>query len=128
MSSVVSRTQVTFKVGTTAASGASTETTIALGTSQVKFRLRRVKVKRVAGTAANLTPYIVNLTGATSTSVNKVWLGAATGVATLIDVNPSAPADAVDFTDASGNVYLVGGWDAGADNTASYVLSFEILA
>jgi len=72
-----------------------------------------------------MTPYIVNATGAASTSINKVWLGTVTAVATLIDVNPT---DAVDVTDINGKVYFVGGWDNAADNTADYSLFFEIFA
>lgn len=126
MAGVTSRVnELITPVTRTTAGGAATEYPIRLSTQQAKFRLRRVKIKRVAGTAANLTPFIVNATGAASTSINKVWLGTATAVGTLIDVTPT---QADDVTDVNGYVYLVLGWDAGADNTADYELAFEILA
>lgn len=124
MAGITSKTNVTFKVGASLAGGATTETTIALSSTQARFILRRVKIKRSAGTAANLTPYVVNATGAASTSINKVYLGAVTAVGTLFDQSPNA----YDTTDISGNVYLVFGWDAAADNVASYELVFEILS
>lgn len=125
MSGVTSRTNTTFAISRSAQGGAASETVIQLGTQQVKFVLRRVKIKRVSGTAANLTPFVVNATGAASTSINKVWVGAGTAVGTLIDATPT---QAYDVTDAAGKVYLVFGWDANVDNVADYELAFEILA
>lgn len=124
MAGVTSKTNVTFKAGTSAAGGAATQTTLKLSSTQARFILRRVKIKRVSGTAANFTPFVVNATGAASTSINSVYVGGATAVGTLFDQSPNK----YDTSDIDGNVYLVFGWDAGADNVADYELVFEILS
>ena len=125
MAGVTQRTNVMFvPVTRSAAGGAATEYPITLGSTQVKFILRRVKIKRVAGAAANFTPFITNATGSASTSINKVYVGGATAVGTLFDQSPNA----YDVSDVGGKVYLTFGWDAGADSTADYELAFEILA
>ena len=125
MAGVTSRTNVMFTpVTRTAAGGAATQYTVALGSTQVKFILRRIKIKDVTGTAATITPFITNASGSASTSINLVYLGTGTAVGTLFDQSPNA----YGVTDNSGNVYLTIGWNAGAANTADYALVFEILA
>ncbi len=130
MSANLVREQVMFKTFTTSAGGAATEHTINLSSGQVRFQIVRLTMKRLAGTAATLDPFIVNVTGQAANSTAKVYpVGAApaspTAVANVVDV---APTGAYGYTDINGNIYLVCGWNAAADNTASGVLAFKILA
>lgn len=106
--------------------GAATPFAIQLGAGLTKFRLRRIKMKRVAGSAANYTPYLTRASnGGASTDMNVVWNGTATAVATKIDVTPT---EACETTDEAGFIYFVGVWDVGADNTCDIVLVVEIFA
>ena len=110
---------------TSSAGGAATAFPIQLGAGLTKFRLRRIKLKRAAGTAANFTPFLTRAVAGVVTDIDKVWVGVATAVADLIDVTPT---EACEVTDVNGFIYFVGTWDAGADNTCDIALVAEIFA
>ena len=107
------------------AGGAATPFAIKLSAGLSKFRIRRVKMKRVAGTAANFTPYLTRDVAGVVGDINTVWTGTATAVGTKID---STPTEACESTDEQGYIYFVGTWDAGADNVADIVLVVEAFA
>lgn len=121
--SAIAPQPVSRLTGTTAASGATTQTALVLSDSRVKIIIRRVKIKRTAGTAANFTPRIYKVSGATSSSINQEFLGSTTAVASLFDT----AAEVYVFTDADGKLYLEPGPDAGANNTFEYEVYFEIV-
>jgi hypothetical protein len=104
--------------------GVSTDITITAGSGQVTVNVLRVKLKRVAGTAANFTPRLYNLAGAAAGSINQQFEGTATVVATLFDV---ACSGVVFLTDTAGLFYLEPGPNAGADNQFNYEISYEIV-
>lgn len=121
--SAIAPQPVSRLTGTTAASGATTQTALVVSDSRVKIIIRRVKLKRTAGTAANFTPRIYKVSGALSGSINQEFLGSATAVASLFDT----VAEVYVFTDTDGKLYLEPGPDAGADNTFEYEVYFEIV-
>jgi hypothetical protein len=88
-----------------------------------KIVIRRVKLKRTAGTGANFTPRIFKLSGAANGSIDQEFVGSATAVADLFDV----VAEVYVFTDKNGKLYLQPSPDAGADNVFQYEVYFDIV-
>jgi hypothetical protein len=106
--------------------GGSTIIQLDFGKPFVKLGLVRMKIKRVAGAAANFTPYIFSKAGVTTAGdISQEYAGAATAVGTLFD--PQL-ADAPVFmqADANGKLYFMPGPDAGANNQFSYAFRFLI--
>lgn len=122
MSAVISKRVARFAASATAL-GAATEVTIQVANRKTKLIIQRVHLVRSAGTAANYTPRIVSITGAAINTIGVEWQGVATAVAVPVD---SKDLNVHAETDDLGRLYLVGGWDAGADNAVDYVLFFEI--
>lgn len=106
--------------------GGSTIIQLDFGKPFLKLGLVRMKIKRVAGTAANFTPYIFSKVGVTTPGdVSQEYAGASTAVATLFD--PQL-ADAPVFmqADENGKLYFMPGPDAGADNQFDYAFRFLV--
>jgi hypothetical protein len=105
---------------------------IVLQLSTVPFQkvgLCRLKIKRVAGAAANFTPMIFSeVSIVTAGDISQEFAGAATAVGTLFDPSTLQSAPVPMITDALGRLYLVLGPDAGADNTFEYMLRFFVYA
>ena len=114
---------------TTAANiGATTVVTLNFGRPFIRLGLVRFKIKRVAGTAANFTPYIFSESGVTTAGdISQEYAGSATGVATLFDPQ-LADAPVVMQADAAGKLYFMPGPDAGANNQFEYALRFIVYA
>lgn len=109
----------------TAALGATSIVTLQVGQPFQKVMLLRWKIKRVAGAAANFTPYIFSEEGVmTAGHISQEAVGAATAVGTLFDPQ-IADAPVVMQTDINGRLYMMVGPDAGADNTFDYALRFK---
>lgn len=90
----------------------------------MKLGMVRMKVKRIAGTAANFTPYIFSEAGVTTAGdISQEYAGAATAVAALFDPQ-LADAPVVMQCDANGKLYFMPGPDAGADNQFEYAFRF----
>lgn len=108
----------------TAALGATTVVTLDFGYPYRKLALVRFKVKRVAGTAANFTPYIFSESGITTAgSIAQEFAGANTLVATLFDPGlGDAPIEMQ--CDVNGRLYVVLAPNAGSDNTFDICLRF----
>ena len=117
--------------GRSSAQGAATEIVLDTsgaamtgGSSRVtKVEIVRCKIKRVSGTAANFTPMINAVAGASSGTVDQVLLGAATPVGTLFDpvIN-----NAFAYTNASGHLFLDCQPDAGVDNIFDYEVFLKV--
>lgn len=120
--SAVAPQPVSRLTGTTAASGATTQTALVVSDRTTKIVIRRVKLKRTAGTGANFTPRIFKVSGAANDSIDQEFVGSATAVASLFDV----VAEVYVFTDSAGKLYLQPSPDAGADNTFQYEVYFEV--
>ena len=86
--------------------------------------VKRVKLKRSAGTAATFTPRIYGTSSALANSVDMQFAGSSTAVADLFDV---ATTGVVFKTDAVGKLYLEPGPVAGADNAFDIDLVLEVL-
>lgn len=102
-------------------------TTVTLDTGRNDFtyvRLQRVQIKHSAGAAATFTPSVGNAAAYTTTTVDMKYQGGATAVATMFDV---AGINAWIKTDSTGKIYFRPTPNAGADNTFTYSLVFEIL-
>lgn len=94
----------------------------------VRLGLVRMKIKRIAGTAANFTPYIFSKAGVmTAGDISQEYAGSATAVGTLFDPQ-LADAPVVMQADVNGRLYLMIGPDAGADNQFAYALRFIVYA
>jgi hypothetical protein len=99
---------------------------LAFGRPFVKLGMVRMKVKRVAGTAANFTPYIFSEAGVTTAGdISQEYAGSATAVATLFDPQ-LADAPVVMQADADGKLYFMPGPDAGANNQFEYAFRFLV--
>lgn len=109
--------------GSTTALGSATKYPVQIATEQVKVYLRRVKLKRTAGTGANFIPRIFKTSTATNGSIDQEFVGSSTAVADLFDV----VADAYTYTDTDGYLFLTPGPDAGADNTFDYEIYFNLV-
>lgn len=110
----------------TSALGATSIVEIDLGTPFLKVGLSRLKVKRVAGTAANFTLYLFSKSGVTTAGdISQEFAGAATAVGTLFDPDID-PYRIVMQADVNGKLYLMLGPDAGADNTFDVTLRFLV--
>lgn len=120
--SAVAPQPVSRLTGTTAASGATTQTALVVSDRTTKVVIRRVKLKRTAGTAANFVPRLFKVSGAANGSIDQEFVGSSTAVADLFDV----AAEVYVFTDSAGKLYLQPSPDAGADNTFQYEVYFEI--
>jgi hypothetical protein len=103
---------------------ATTDVTIDTGGGLATVNILRVKVKWTAGTAVTFTPRLYNLSAAASGSINMQFEGSATAVASLFDVGC---AGVVFQTDTSGQFFLEPGPNAGADNSFSYEISYEVV-
>lgn len=107
----------------TAALGAATVVTLAVGAPYMKVGLVRFKVKRVAGAGASFTPYLFSKSGVTTPlDISQEFAGISTLNAVLFDPAFSAPV--VMQCDGSGNLYMMLAPNAGADNTYDYCLRF----
>ena len=109
--------------GTTTALTAAQKYPIRVATEQVKIAIRRVKIKRTAGTAATFTPRIFKDGAALNASINQEFVGTATAVADLFDV----VADAYTYTDADGYIFLTPDPNAGADNIFQYEIYYLLV-
>jgi len=108
--------------------GASTVVTLNFGRPFIRLGLVRFKLKRIAGSAANFTPFIFSKAGVTTAgNISQEYEGSATAVANLFDPQ-LADAPVVMQTDENGRLYLVPGPDAGADNQFEYALRFIVYA
>lgn len=121
--SAVAPQPVSRLTGTTGVSGATTQTDLVVSDRLTKVIIKRVKLKRTAGTAANLTPRIFKVSGAANGSIDQEFVGTATAVADLFDV----VAEVYVFTDKNGKLYLQPSPDAGADNVFQYEVYFDIV-
>ena len=121
--SAVAPQPVSRLTGTTGLSGATTQTALVVSDRLTKIVIRRVKLLRTAGAAANFVPRIFKVSGALNNSINQEFLGASTAVGNLFDT----VAEVYVFTDSSGKLYLQPSPDAGADNTFEYEVYFEIV-
>ena len=102
----------------------TTDITIDTGGGLATVNILRVKVKWSAGTAATFTPRLYNLAGAAAGSINMQFEGSATAVASLFDV---AASGCVFQTNTAGEFFLEPGPNAGADNSFSYEISYEVV-
>ncbi len=102
----------------------TTDVTIDTGGGIATVNVLRVKVKHTAGTATTFTPRLYNLSGAASGSINMQFEGSSTAVASLFDV---AASGCVFQTDTSGQFFLEPGPNAGADNSFTYEISYEVV-
>lgn len=109
--------------GTTTALTLGQKFPVQVATEQVKVALRRVKIKRTAGTAANFTPRIFKDGLALNGSIDQEFVGTATAVADLFDV----VADAYTYTDTDGYIFLSPDPDAGADNIFQYEIYYLLV-
>jgi len=103
---------------------ATTDVTIDTGGGLATVNVLRVKVKWTAGTATTFTPRLYNLAAAASGSINMQFEGSSTAVASLFDV---AASGCVFQTDTSGQFFLEPGPNAGADNSFTYEISYEVV-
>jgi hypothetical protein len=102
----------------------TTDVTIDTGGGIATVNVLRVKVKHTAGSAVTFTPRLYNLAGAAAGSINMQFEGSSTAVASLFDVGC---AGVVFQTDISGQFFLEPGPNAGADNSFSYEISYEVV-
>lgn len=124
MAGVTSRICVSVLTGRATAQGAATQVLLNVG-ANTKVRVLRVQAQRVSGTGANWTPRLGNLAGFAAGSFNEQVTAPASVVGTPRDINPT---NKVFTADSTGNLYLVGAFDAGADNVYDYLVACEILA
>jgi len=103
---------------------ATTDVIIDTGGGLATVNVLRVKVKWTAGTATTFTPRLYNLAAAASGSINMQFEGSSTAVATLFDV---AANGCVFQTDTAGQFFLEPGPNAGADNSFTYEISYEVV-
>lgn len=107
------------RTGRASAVGAATEITLEVG---ARVKISRVKILRVSGTAATLTPRIVSTTGAAAGSFDEEWSKVATPVGTKID-----DANLGILCQSTANkLYLILAPDAGSDNVVDYAVYFEL--
>lgn len=112
--------------GTTAATvTATTQIALSTGVKQKKVRLLRCRLKHIAGDAVSFVPRIYSLSGALAQAIEQEFQGVSTLVANLFD--PQMPDSAISFTDATGNIYLEPGPNAGANNQFQYLVVIEVL-
>lgn len=106
--------------------GASSVITLQVGHPFARVGLARLKIKRVAGTAANFTPIIFSKSGVTAAGdIAQEFAGTPTAVGTLFD--PALdPFQNIMCADENGRLYLVIGPDAGSDNTFDYTVRFVV--
>jgi hypothetical protein len=98
----------------------TTWTTLQTNIAEAKYwKLLRVYFKRTGGTAANYTLRI----GEDGASADSDVVYAASAVAT--STNDSIDPPIVMQSDSSGRLYLLAGWDAGADNDAAGWVEIE---
>ncbi len=102
----------------------TTDVTIDTGGGIATVNVLRVKVKHTAGSAVTFTPRLYNLAAAASGSINMQFEGSSTAVASLFDV---AASGCVFQTDTSGQFFLEPGPNAGADNSFTYEISYEVV-
>lgn len=102
----------------------TTDVTIDTGGGIATVNVLRVKVKHTAGSAVTFTPRLYNLSGAAAGSINMQFEGSSTAVASLFDV---AASGCVFQTDTSGQFFLEPGPNAGADNSFTYEISYEVV-
>lgn len=106
--------------------GATTVIELAFGRPFVKLGLVRLKIKRIAGSAASFTPYIFSEAGVTTAGdISQEYAGSSTLVADLFDPQ-LADAPVVMQADEDGKLYLMIGPNAGADNQFEYALRFLV--
>lgn len=110
--------------GSVTSFASTTDITIDTGGGLATVNILRVKVKWTAGTAATFTPRLYNLAGAAAGSINMQFEGSSTAVASLFDVGC---AGVVFQTNTAGEFFLEPGPNAGADNSFSYEISYEVV-
>ncbi len=109
-----------FRATTEATVGATTNVAVAIGSVARPCVIRRVRVRRLAGSAANYSPVLLSedISGALGNQLTQEWAGGSTAVADAID-------DSVELhtsTDEAGKLYLRFTPDAGTDNQFEYIL------
>ena len=104
--------------------GTGTRLPVGVGGGYTYVNIIRVKLKRTAGTAVSFTPRIYNASAALAGSINQQFVGSVTAVADLFDV---ASVGCVFQTDATGQLYVEPGPNAGADNAFDYEIYYEVL-
>jgi len=106
--------------------GAATVIALDFGKPYIKLGLVRLKIKRIAGSAASFTPYIFSEAGVTTAGdISQEYAGSSTLVADLFDPQ-LADAPVVMQADEDGKLYLMIGPNAGADNQFEYALRFLV--
>ena len=106
--------------------GTTTAVVLDFGRPFVKLGMVRFKLKHIAGSAANFTPFIFSEAGVTTAGdISQEYEGSATAVANLFDPQ-LADAPVVMQADENGRLYLIPGPDAGADNQFEYALRFLV--
>jgi hypothetical protein len=111
---------------TVATLATTTALEINFGKAFLKVGLVRMKVKHVAGGAANFTPRIFSKSGVTTSGdISMEYEGTATAVANLFDPQ-LADAPVIMQADANGKLYFIPGPDAGANNQFTYALRFLV--
>lgn len=118
-----SRTRLTV-TGSVTNYAAGTRLAIETGGETTLVQVHRVKLKRSAGTASSFTPRIYSTVGGGIGTVAQQFAGSSTAVADLFDV---ACTGVLFDTDATGNLYLEPGPNAGADNAFDYEVVIEVL-
>lgn len=116
---------VTVVSGTATLVAGTTDITIDTGGGIATVNILRVKLKHTAGSAASFTPRVYNLAAAAAGSINMQFEGSSTLVAALFDV---AVSGCVFQTNTAGEFFLEPGPNAGADNTFSYEVSYEVVS
>ena len=86
--------------------------------------VKRLKIKRTAGTAASFTPRIYSTSAGAIGTVAQQFAGSSTVIADLFDV---ACTGVLFDTDAAGKFYVEPGPNAGADNAFDYEVVLEVL-
>lgn len=94
-------------------------------TKRALFAVKKLSIRRTAGTGATMTPAIVQADEAPNTSIETAWQ-ASTSTAVGVTLNEDFGGEGLYvMADASGKIYVVPGFDAGADNNCNVRLFLE---
>lgn len=93
----------------------------ATGRMKILLLSVQIKCKTIVSAVPTFTPFLTDSSGATSTSIHKKWLGAATAIAGQIDVSGL---NRVMRTDVNGYIYLSIGGDVA--DSYEYEICYEV--
>lgn len=94
-------------------------------TKRALFAVKKLSIFRTAGTGATMTPAIVQADEAPNASVETAWqAGSSSNVSATLNEDFGGEGLYV-LADASGKIYVVPGFDAGADNGCNVRLLLE---